>query len=98
MYRFLFSNVKKIIPKISETEMIALKSGTTSIDRMIFKGKVYLPKGYHKDLNKVESTFYNKKIEDLFNKFPIENIFNPNTTNNLKMLDHLKKIIFFLLL
>jgi len=40
MYRFLFNHVKKIIPKISETELIALKSGGVSIDREIFKGKV----------------------------------------------------------
>ena len=32
--------VKKIIPKISETEIIALKSGGTSIDKYIFQGKM----------------------------------------------------------
>jgi acyl-CoA dehydrogenase len=40
MYKYLFSRVKSIIPKISETEIIALKSGGVSIDREIFKGKV----------------------------------------------------------
>jgi acyl-CoA dehydrogenase len=40
MYRFLFNRVKRIIPKISETEIIALKSGGVSIDREIFNGKV----------------------------------------------------------
>jgi len=39
MYRYLFNHFKKIIPKISETEIIALKSGGTSIDRNIFEGK-----------------------------------------------------------
>jgi acyl-CoA dehydrogenase len=48
MYRFLFGSVKKIIPKISETEIIALKSGGTSFDRDIFNGvmdynKLYSP-------------------------------------------------------
>ena len=38
MYKFLFNRVKKIIPKISETEIIALKSGGTSIDRNLFMG------------------------------------------------------------
>ena len=38
MYRYIFNNIKKIIPKITETEIIALKSGGTSIDREIFKG------------------------------------------------------------
>jgi acyl-CoA dehydrogenase len=40
MYKQLFNRVKKIIPKISETEIIALKSGGVSIDREIFKGKI----------------------------------------------------------
>jgi acyl-CoA dehydrogenase len=40
MYKDLFNRVKKIIPKISETEIIALKSGGVSIDREIFKGKI----------------------------------------------------------
>ena len=40
MNKSLFRNVKKLIPKINETEIIALKSGTTSVDREIFKGKV----------------------------------------------------------
>ena len=36
MNRLIFNSVKKLIPKISETELIALRSGTTSIDRDIF--------------------------------------------------------------
>jgi len=40
MYKQLFNRVKKIIPKISDTEIIALKSGGVSIDREIFKGKI----------------------------------------------------------
>lgn len=40
MYPVLFSAVKKIIPKISETELIALRSGGVSIDRDIFSGKI----------------------------------------------------------
>ena len=31
----IFENFKKLVPKISDTEMIALNSGTTSIDRDI---------------------------------------------------------------
>ena len=40
LYRNIFKTIKKIIPKISETELIALRSGTTSIDRDIFAGKI----------------------------------------------------------
>ena len=36
----LFQRVKKMIPRISDTEMIALQCGTTSIDRELFEGKV----------------------------------------------------------
>ena len=36
----VFQTVKKLIPKISATEMIALQSGTTSIDRELFEGYV----------------------------------------------------------
>ena len=44
MYRQIFNRVKKIIPKISNTELIALRTGTVSIDREIFQGKVNLEK------------------------------------------------------
>lgn len=44
MYKKLFSLTKKIIPRISDTELIALRSGTTSIDKEIFLGKVNYPK------------------------------------------------------
>ena len=44
MYKGIFKLVKKIIPKISNTELIALRSGTTSLDRDIFKGNVVLDK------------------------------------------------------
>ena len=36
----LTSKIKTILPKISETEIIALKSGGVSIDRELFQGKV----------------------------------------------------------
>ena len=38
----MFNLAKRLLPKISKTEMIALKSGTVSIDRHIMKG--YVPK------------------------------------------------------
>ena len=40
MYLRVFNQIKKIIPKISETELIALRSGGVSIDRDIFSGKI----------------------------------------------------------
>ena len=38
MYKRLLNLSKKFVPKISETESIALKSGTISIERHFFKG------------------------------------------------------------
>ena len=42
MYRYIFNRVKKIIPRISDTELIALRSGTTCLDREIYSGSVNL--------------------------------------------------------
>jgi hypothetical protein len=40
MYRYAFERIKKIIPKISETELIALRMGGVHLDGEIFSGKV----------------------------------------------------------
>lgn len=40
MYRQILNQVKRIIPKISQTELIALRSGGVSIDRNIFEGRL----------------------------------------------------------
>ena len=70
---FIFKNVKKIIPKISETELIALKSGTTCIDRNIFEGKVNYPKPfiYEKKIN-------DEKVNSLLCKYGNEQCIYPN--------------------
>jgi acyl-CoA dehydrogenase len=44
MYRLIFNQSKKLLPRISETELIALRSGNTSIDREIFSGSVDIDK------------------------------------------------------
>ena len=44
MYPRLFRYVKNKLPRISDTEMIALKSGTVSIDRDILSGNIKYPK------------------------------------------------------
>lgn len=40
IYRYIFQNIKRIVPKLSDTELIALRSGGYFIDREIFSGKV----------------------------------------------------------
>jgi len=54
MYKYLFNRVKKIIPKISETEIIALKSGGVSIDRERFSKEKLIIQNYtiHRISNK----------------------------------------------
>lgn len=68
MYRRIFNRVKSIIPKISETEITALKSGGVSIDREIFKGKVNyceLYKPLPTSINKMVEKNMEKEMEDL---------------------------------
>lgn len=60
MYKNIFSSVKKLIPKISQTEIIALKSGGTSIDRYIFYGKM----NYQKLFSPIKKISLPKKTQD----------------------------------
>ena len=71
----IFNKIKSIIPKISDTELIALRSGTTCIDTDIFKGKVdtssFKPKT-------IKRKFKNKNVDNLIEKYGnIEKIY-PN--------------------
>ena len=77
MYRTFFKFVKNKIPRISDTEMIALKSGNTSTDRDILKGKLVYPK-------KVETSqkFNIEKINNLLEDYDNSSIY-PNNNNNL---------------
>ena len=76
MYKSIFRNVKKLIPKVSDTELIALNSGTVSLDRDIFKGKVNLPKKV--DLPKEK--FDLSKVDELLEKYGDEVIYpNPKS-------------------
>ena len=88
MNKFIFNQIKKKIPKISPTEMIALTSGGTSLDRDILKGKVVLPK-------KVEPEYKLpvNMLSDLVSKFDNTTIY-PNNNNNY-WVDYLAKNKFF---
>jgi acyl-CoA dehydrogenase len=90
MYKRLFNHVKRIIPKVSETEIIALKSGGVSIDREIFKGRVNyknLLNNVHK-INKDEEIFI-KSTHNLLKTFGEDNIY-PNK-NIHKIMSYLGK-------
>lgn len=65
MYRLLFNRIKQIIPKISETEIIALRSGGTHIDRELFNGKMDYTKLYSPLIKCDISTDFQKKTDEL---------------------------------
>ena len=80
----IFKQVKKIIPKISDTELIALRSGTTCIDKDIFLGdfiKALLKiNNIVKEMEKIGGLLNNielveklKKIEENTLKFVVSN-------------------------
>jgi acyl-CoA dehydrogenase len=68
MYRYIFNNIKKIIPKITETEIIALKSGGTSIDREIFKGRMNYNKLFSPLKKSVMPIEMDKNINEILEK------------------------------
>ena len=69
MYKYIFNKIKKIIPKISDTEIIALRSGGTNIDRELFTGKVDYKKLFTPITTKyVLDENINKKIDELLQK------------------------------
>tara|TARA_A100001015_G_scaffold230956_1_gene261410 strand:+ start:801 stop:2828 length:2028 start_codon:yes stop_codon:yes gene_type:complete len=95
----VFNIVKGLIPRISETELLALKSGTTSIDKNIMEG--YVPDKVINDLSEVynnskksESKFSDKKIDLLLKKYGDEQTIYPNKKYK-EILDYVGKNKFF---
>jgi len=84
----VFSFIKNKIPKISSTEMIALRSGTASIDRSILEGKVIYPKITNK-----KEIFPKKELDKLLKDFDGSRIY-PNDNNN-KWVEYLAKNKYF---
>ena len=73
MRRFIFNNIKKRIPKISETEKIALNCGTTSIDRELFEGK--LSKQTFDINNSILDLSLQRKSNDILKKYKNQQIY-----------------------
>jgi acyl-CoA dehydrogenase len=88
MYKSLFNFVKRKIPRISDTELIALRSGNTSIDRDILEGKISLPNKIQ-----VENKFPEATLGKLLNGFDGTQIY-PNNNNN-KWINYLAKNKYF---
>ena len=88
MYSRLFKYVKNKLPRISDTEMIALKSGTVSIDRDILSGKINFPqKKTH------IYKFPEDRLVNLFEKYDNSKIY-PNDNDNF-WINHLANNKFF---
>ena len=83
MYKYLFSSFKKIIPKISETEIIALKSGGTSIDRHIFEGKMDYNRLYSPVKKYTLSNEIKDNVQSLLKKTGQNNIYPGKNINNI---------------
>jgi len=84
MYSFIFKRIKQIIPKISETEIIALKSGGVSIDREIFKGIMDYKKLLKPIINHVSKNItMQNRIEDLLQKIGVKSIYPDKNIHNI---------------
>ena len=79
LYSKLFHGIKRILPKISETEIIALKSGGTSIDRDIFQGRINYKELYKPiQKNHENNEVINKSIHHLLNTYGTKPIYPSN--------------------
>ncbi len=93
MRRFIFNNIKKRIPKISETEKIALNCGTTSIDRELFEGK--LSKQTFDINNSILDLSLQRKSNDILKKYKNQQIYPFKNINDLCLFNDLGKNGFF---
>ena len=74
MYSYLFRQIKRIIPPLSETERIALRSGGVDIDGQIFRGKV--KKQYQLPLQRIhELDEIQPKVEHVLKTIGSQNIY-----------------------
>ena len=82
----VFNIAKKYLPRISDTEMIALKSGSVSLDRSIMNGKVDL--NIFTNLKNTQTDYLNSNVNDICSKLQYEKIFEGSVNENaLKVLN-----------
>ena len=84
----IFAFAKSKVPKISPTELTALRSGNTSLDRQILQGKIKFP-----NLKKTNYKIPTYMLNDLFEKWDNTPVY-PNKDNN-KWIQYLAKNKFF---
>ena len=87
MYRTIFNRIKKIIPKVSETEIIALRSGGTGIDREFFQGQVNLRKLFEPIKITNKSAIMEEKTIQLLKKIGTTPVYpSPSIMDTMKTL------------
>lgn len=92
MYRKLLNTSKRLVPRISETESIALNSGTTSIEKFFFKGKMnkgYLKQNY-KYPNISPDSIINTGVNELCNSIDDYNIYQTKNIDS-KIFDSIRE-------
>ena len=94
MYRYIFNNIRKKIPKISSTEMLALTSGGTSVDRQILFGNIMNLPNANKTENKFPKEILQRLLLDFNEKSSFDNKIYPNNDNNY-WIEYLAKKKFF---
>ena len=93
MRRFIYNNIKKRIPKISDTERIALNCGRTSIDRELFNGKI---SKHSFDINDNILDFsLESKSNEILKKYTNQQIYPFTDVKDLCLLNDLGKNGFF---
>lgn len=84
----IFNIAQKLLPRISKTELIALRSGTVSVDREIMSGKVNMNNLLQ--LENKKTSYLDNELIDMCSKLQHEEVFNG--TMNQKVLKIFVKI------
>lgn len=85
MRKYIFNKAKHLLPKISKTELIALQSGTVSLDREIMSG--YVDQSNFIKLSNKEHPYLLHNVNDICESLQHEKIFDGKI--NQKVLDTL---------
>ena len=80
MNRLIFNRVKSIIPRISDTELIALRSGTVSVDREIFEGNVTIPEKV--DVSNLYKPELDRNVDNVLRKYGSQQKIFPSHNHN----------------
>ena len=81
MYRTIFNTIKKIIPNISDTELIALRTGNVHIDRDIFQGNYTIPNKISSNNDK--NKFNHSRIDHLLSTYGNSSVYPNDNTRHI---------------